>query len=117
MLRYGLADYFRQYVAMMLSGMEDSKHASDALNSFFNEGDLTVIIGAHEFFINQGGQGAEPKLIEALNIKGNVDMAETYLNCGNSLLEAAAKKWASAHGYTIVSYPSGSGGVSWGSAE
>jgi HEAT repeat protein len=54
-----------------------------------------------------------PALIEALHRHGTVEIAEWYLNCGEPSLEAAARSWAGARGYTIRSLP-GSPAVRWG---
>jgi hypothetical protein len=41
-------------------------------------------------------------------------MATSYLNCGNSQLEEAARTWATSHGYTVTELPIGNSGPSWG---
>ena len=52
-------------------------------------------------------------LVTALERFGTKTMGETYLNSGQPRLEKAAKRWAAAHGYTVV--PSvGAGEESWG---
>jgi hypothetical protein len=64
--------------------------------------DLAVIAGAFSFFIQRGEPGSEDALIQALNAYGDKDMAEAFLNRGNSALEAAARQWAVAHGYQVI---------------
>lgn len=59
-----------------------------------------------------GSPGTESELIEALDYFGMSHMAEDYLNSGNDLLEDAAQKWASGHGYMITKLP-GWGGPFW----
>ena len=56
-------------------------------------------------------------LIKALNAYGNKQMAEDFLNRGNSRLEEAARRWATAHGYTVIKLPSGGTRPAWGSGR
>ena len=63
--------------------------------------------------LHLGHQETIPALIEALHRHGTVVIAEWYLNCGEPSLEAAARRWAEAHRYTIRSVP-GSPAVGWG---
>jgi hypothetical protein len=41
-------------------------------------------------------------------------MADGYLNSGNAKLEAAARRWADAHGYYITTLPGFGGTGGWG---
>ncbi|MGD0078568.1 MAG: HEAT repeat domain-containing protein [Sedimentisphaerales bacterium] len=54
------------------------------------------------------------RLIQMLEQRGHKGMAEVYLNCGNSRLSQASRKWAEKHGYQI-STGSGKHDASWGS--
>jgi hypothetical protein len=54
-------------------------------------------------------------LIEALLKYDDKDLAEVYLNCGNSQLVKVAQAWASEYGYTIL-YRQG-GNPLWGSSS
>jgi len=63
--------------------------------------------------IKLGIQGSEEKLASLLMVYGNKSMAEDYLNCGSSVLDAAGRKWAGAHGYAISTGP-GSHRATWG---
>jgi hypothetical protein len=87
---------------------------ADPLITAFVERDLDVIAGAYSFFIQWGEPGSEDVLIQALRARGDEEMAEALLNCGNSVLEATARTWVTAGRYQIVSGP-GTGGVRWGS--
>jgi hypothetical protein len=43
-------------------------------------------------------------------------MAEIYFNCGNDVLNKAAKEWANNNGYFIMQNTLGSdSGIAWGS--
>ena len=64
--------------------------------------------------IGLGKRGTEDELVEALETYGSEAMAEDYLNCGSPKLEAAAKRWAEAHGYTVITMPGVGGSESWG---
>jgi hypothetical protein len=66
-----------------------------------NKPDLAVIAGAYPFFILRSEPGSQHAMIQALNAQGSVAMAECCLNCGNSVLEAAAREWARTHGYQV----------------
>ncbi|MBP7893259.1 MAG: HEAT repeat domain-containing protein [Firmicutes bacterium] len=78
--------------------------ASDALEKAFRRKDHPAIVGGVEYFIGKGKDGTEPTLISALRARGTKGKAETYLNCGNTKLETAAKQWAKDHGYTIQTH-------------
>jgi len=56
-------------------------------------------------------------LIKALDEYGTEAMATDFLNCGNSLLDAAAKAWAETNQYTIQTLPHGSDSPTWGSGQ
>jgi HEAT repeat protein len=70
----------------------------------------------YTFFIRQGESGSEDVLIKALDMYGNKEMAEAFLNCGNSKLEHAARRWTTSHGFQIAATSDG-GSVAWGSAR
>ncbi len=108
-------ELFRPYVAKILSEMEDNEAAAKALEKFLNSGDLLVIAGAYQYFIELGRSGSERFLIDALYQYGDKKMASQYLNSGNEKLSYAAERWADAHGYSVTSIPGSSGGTSWGS--
>jgi hypothetical protein len=61
-----------------------------------------------------GAEETVSALAKSLKNVGNVEMAEDFLNCGNDTLEQAARDWAKAHGYTVITIP-GSGDGTWGS--
>lgn len=69
--------------------------------------------GAFYGLIRLGRPGTEPALIKALNTYGDKEMAEFYLNCKNTLLEQAAKDWASHNGY-VIKYGIPGSGIYWG---
>jgi HEAT repeat protein len=83
----------------------------NALLAGWRELDLALIAGASAFFIQRGEAGSEDVLIRALEAYGTAGVAEDYLNCGNSVLRAAALKWA---GYDVV-YGSTGAHFQWGS--
>lgn len=64
--------------------------------------------------IDLGIRGTEYLLIDALNTRGNVPMGEVFLNCGNSMLDQAARAWCRAHGYIVVEGPGTYEGPTWG---
>ena len=76
-------------------------------------GNYGVIVNAVYAFIGIGREEMIPVLIRILNTEGDKTMAEAFLNCGHSELNAAAREWAVRHGYTI-SPGSGAHPVSWG---
>jgi hypothetical protein len=91
----------RRYAAGAL-GVLEVPRAVDTLLAGWREDDLLLIAGASAFFIRRGEPGSEDTLIRALKAHGSIGMAETYLNCGNSALEAAADEWARAHGFRVL---------------
>jgi HEAT repeat protein len=65
--------------------------------------------------IRMGDSEAEDELAQALWRFGTKEIAEDYLNCGNSSLEAEAIDWANNHGYTVSETEFGASGSIWGS--
>jgi len=108
--RYGKTA--RYYAAGALAGI-NAKRAKKRLDEALTEKDYPVVAGGAEYYIMQGEEDTETKLIIALNLYGNQDMLDLYLNCGNSLLEAAAKSWAKKNGYSVMTSV-GSPSVVWG---
>jgi HEAT repeat protein len=53
-----------------------------------------------------------PNLVAALRKFGNKEIATTFLNSGNSTLEAEAKEWAEDNGYRV--FPGGGYSPGWG---
>jgi len=72
-------------------------------------------VNVYRGLIELGYPGTEAALIQALAAFGTKPMAEVYLNCGNSELEAAASQWAQDHGFYTMAAGVGGGGVQWGS--
>ena len=64
-------------------------------------------------YIRLGEEARIPELTELLNQYGDKLLAEDYLNCGKSELNAAGRAWAEAHGLS-VSTGQGSNRASWG---
>jgi HEAT repeat protein len=110
---YGQADEVSRLIAALKDSDKDvRRNAAGALGNIndpravepllaaLKEPDLAVIAGAYPFFIERAEKGSEDALTQALNVSDySKSMAEDYLNCGNSALEAAARKWARTHGY------------------
>ncbi len=108
----------RKMTARALGEIGDAR-AVEPLLAASRNGDLEVVAAAYRFFIARGEPGTESTLIDALNAHGTRPMAETFLKCGLSQLEEAAREWASSHGYEIISIagPGGGGGLQWGSGQ
>ena len=71
-------------------------------------------VGVYRALIRIGDGDTVSALVKAMKTFGTKTMGETYLNCGSPRLEKAAKAWAAAHGYRVVTRP-GSGDEAWGS--
>jgi hypothetical protein len=80
----------RQYSAEALGKMK-SVRARKALQN--NMHDTYVAAGAYKYFINAGSSDSESALVAAIYKDGTLPMAEDYLNCGNPILESAARDW------------------------
>lgn len=76
--------------------------ARQVFASVLAEHNVELIAGAYEFFIGRGQEGTEQLLIQALESYGHKEMAEAFLNCGNTRLEAAGRAWAKARGFMIL---------------
>jgi HEAT repeat protein len=102
-------------VAPLIAALKDAdadvrEGATDALGQILGKLGTSAVVP----LIRRGEPGTEDALIQALNESNDREMAEDFLNCGNSKLEDAAGAWASKHGYRIESNP-GRGHVGWGS--
>jgi HEAT repeat protein len=87
-----------------LGKIKDPRAIKPLIASLKDE-NLEIIAGAYTFFIKRGDSGSESLLIKALDRYGYSAMATDFLNCGNSALAEAAKKWAKKNDLQI--YPSG----------
>lgn len=54
-----------------------------------------------------------PELVRIIDAEGNIEMAETFLNCGRDELDKVARSWANRHGYRI-STGRGANKAGWG---
>jgi len=92
----------RQGAANALVGTGGSRAcALEPILAAFRERNLAVIAGAFWCFIKSDAPGSEDALIHALRDFGRIEMAEAFLNSGNSKFGAAAREWATAKGYQI----------------
>lgn len=90
----------RKVVAHVLEEINDARAVKPLIDAL-KQGDLEVAAGAYTFFIRSGVPGSEAVLIETLEKYGTEEMAENFMNCGNSQLQEAGLKWAKGHGYMI----------------
>jgi HEAT repeat protein len=110
----------RRWSAKALQQIGDERSVAPLIAAI-QRGDVEVAAGAYIFFIEKGLGGSETVLVQALDKYAGMDndggqkMAEDFLNSGNSLLEAGARKWASANQYRVTQGV-GTGGPRWGSA-
>jgi HEAT repeat protein len=83
----------------------EDPRAVSALLAALRKRDMAVIDAASTFLIERCEPGLEDALIENLNAKKDGGpargMADEFLNSENPKLEAAARAWASGHGYVI----------------
>lgn len=75
----------------------------------------TSTVKVYRALIRLGDSATTSALVAALDAYGDEEMAQVYLNCGNDLLEAAAKRWAKEHGYMVMPSFGGGAGITWGS--
>lgn len=87
------------------------------LNNALKEGKLDIVANAYLYYIVKVVDGTEAVLIKVLNAYGNENMAEDYLNCGNSILCEAAREWAINHGYEVYEVPGYFYYHAWGSGK
>jgi HEAT repeat protein len=85
-----------------------------ALTTDLDKENLKSVATNYAYYIRLGQAGSEQILIRALNKYGDKEMALDYLNCGNSTLDEAARKWAANHGYTVYTTPGSASGPQWG---
>jgi secreted PhoX family phosphatase len=70
----------------------------------------------YDGLIHLGMPETEAALLEAFDRHADKVMAEHYLNSGNAALSGAAKKWAEANGFDVMTFSNLPGGeTAWGS--
>jgi hypothetical protein len=70
------------------------------------------------FFIERGVNGSEPALNNALEIIGNVEMANILLNSGNDKLRKGDIRWGESHPqYKIIEVNPGTEVILWGGGK
>jgi HEAT repeat protein len=106
----------RFWSAQTLEKIDDAR-AVEPLLEQLGLGNVEVVAGAYRFFIEAGLTGSETVLMKALDIRGTEEMAEAFLNCGNELLDQAARKWAEANNRTIRVSSVGDDYPIWGSRK
>jgi HEAT repeat protein len=106
----------RKAAARALGEIQDARAATALITALKNK-DLEVISQVYDFFICRGESGSVAILIETLDIYGDSQMAEYFLNSGNWQLKAAATYWAKKKGFEILPDNIGFGGRSWGSKK
>jgi|CZKF01.1.fsa_nt_gi HEAT repeat protein len=79
--------------------------------------DTGLIAQHYKFFLKRGAPGSEPALINALNLSGNVAMAQDFLACGNPKLRIAARDWAKVNGYKVESFSGYQSSIRWGGKQ
>lgn len=80
----------------------------------FDSENRSLKYNALKFLIALGEHDVLPDLISRLRSRNDANLAEFYLNCGNSELEKAGAEWAKSHGYIISRSPFGGEPVRWG---
>jgi HEAT repeat protein len=97
--RQGLSDHWEQTTQVLFKDLKsgDRRKMENAVFTF-------IVVGKKEVIAD---------LIRILDADGNKEMAETYVNCGDQELDAAARSWASRHGYSIYA-GDGAHKASWG---
>jgi HEAT repeat protein len=112
-------------LAVMQAGDSHAKQAASDALALINRDDpakLVEWLGAKETvliyygLIHLGLPETEAPLLKAFDRSANKGMAEQFLNSGNAALGGAAKAWAKANGYDIMTFSNLSGGeTGWGS--
>jgi HEAT repeat protein len=87
-------------VAWALDKIGDPR-AVPRLLAALSKHEAAVVAGAMSFFVGRGEPGSEVTLIEVFEKSGGSGLQE-FLNSGNPLLEAIARKYAAEHGYHII---------------
>ena len=113
-LRAHPQDERRMEVVMAIKDHPDPQ-VNDFLMEAVQHGDIELVAAAYEFFIRAGS--GEAQLMEALDEYGDKEMANVFLNCGNSRLEKAATDWVEDRGGFILWTPGTTGSVSWGGPD
>jgi HEAT repeat protein len=108
----------RRKAAGIIGEIGDAR-STQTLMAGLEEFNLDIIAGAYRFFIRKGKPGTEDVLIRALSPTAGFDreIAEAFLNSGNSKLEKVAREWAESHSFKIFMFPGGSKGPRWGSSR
>lgn len=68
--------------------------AADCMAAGLQRNNLELLAGGYAYYIAQGQSAALPRLAKALELLGDLRMAETFLHCGHAELAEAARKWS-----------------------
>lgn len=90
--------------------------AQQAVRSIASAPLLSGLAVNYTSFIAHGKKGMELVLAATLFRHGTKGMADTFLNCDNTLLEEAGLLWAEVNGYHIIPGSKRKGRSRWGSA-
>lgn len=105
--------------AELLTIASQNQAAIQPLLTALEKPDYDLILDLHSFYIQLGKPGSEKAIGDALQplepSPTNNPVVFDYLGSGNGKLIAAARRWASSHGYQISGTPTPIAG-GWGSA-
>ncbi len=74
----------------------------DMLLPVLQSGNIAAVAPHYGTMIELGIDGSEWILMEALLYCGTIPMAEAFLNCGNALLDQAARNWVAQRPWLII---------------
>jgi hypothetical protein len=104
--------------AMALTWMKEYSPAAVAeLTLDMEEEDLEAIATNYLYYIALGEPGSEEVIGRALKAYGKKQMALDCLNCGNEVLDKAARSWAADHGYRVYTSSEPEMALQWGGAD
>jgi HEAT repeat protein len=108
-----LSDETTVWAGAQALGEIGNDEASEVLLAAYNTERWDVVAGAHAYYLRRRTPGYEKVLLDLLQSRNDLAIAQTLILSGNPRLSGPAKKWAADHGWTLSKDPKSPTGVTW----
>jgi HEAT repeat protein len=108
-----LSDETTVWAAAHALGEIGNDEASEVLMTAYNTERWDVVAGAHAYFLRRRTPGYEKVLLELLQSRNDLAIAQTLILSGDPRLAGPARKWATDRGFTLRKDAKSPTGVTW----